>query len=189
MVAFEMIGRGDLSKSLEVANLFLHHCFREFSKLQHVSEHPLRVCTMSLDDQDVEILIDSGSDATVIPLEFAGCGRSLNGSSKLVDCQGNHLQTSELRELAFVLRTTCGKTVRFREVGHVSSSVSCPIISYGKLFKRGWRIGGSNDSPTLEHSASKVSIDMAFKNESFVLQGCIRRLQQVNATRVHLPQR
>ena len=144
---------------------------------------------MSLGDQDVEILIDSGSDATVIPLEFAGCGRSLNGSSKLVDCQGNHLQTSELREFAFVLRTTCGKTVRFKEVGHVSSSVSCPIISHGKLFKRGWRIGGSNDSPTLEHSASKVSIDMAFKNESFVLQGCIRRLQQVSAIRVELPQR
>ena len=137
----------------------------KISKLQHVSEHPLRVCTMSLDDQDVEILFNSGSDATVIPLEFAGRGRSLNGSSKLVDCQGNHLQTSELREFAFVLHTTCGKTVRFREVGHVSSSVSCPIISYGNLFKRGWRIGGSNDSPTLEHSASKVSIDMAFKNE------------------------
>ena len=60
---------------------------------------------------------------------------------------------------------------------------------YGKLFKRGWRIGGSNDSPTLEHSASKVSIDMAFKNESCVLQGCIRRLQQVDAIRVHQPQR
>ena len=163
--------------------------FPKISKLQHVSEQPLRVCTMSLEDQDVEILIDSGSDATVIPMEFAGCGRSLNGSSKLVDCQGNHLLTFELREFAFVLHTTCGKTVRFREVGHVSSSVSCPIISYGKLFKRGWRIGGNNDSPTLEHSASKVSIDMAFKNESFVLQGCIRRLQQVSAIRVELPQR
>ena len=138
-------------------------CLRESSELQHGSKHPLRVCTVSLGDQGVEILIDSGSDATVIRLEFAGCGRSLNGSSKLVDCQGNHLQTSELREFAFVLHTTCGKTVRFKEVGHVSSSVSCPIISYGKLFKCGWRIGGSNESPTLEHGASKVSINMAFK--------------------------
>ena len=30
---------------------------------------------------------------------------------------------------------------------------------------------------------------MAFKNESFVLQGCIRRLQQVNAIRVQVPAR
>ena len=93
------------------------------------------------------------------------------------------------REFAFVMHTSCGKTVRFREVGHVSSSVSCPIISYGKLFKRGWRIGGTNDLPTLEHSASNVAINMAFKNESFVLQGCIRRLQQVNAIRVQVPAR
>ena len=157
---------------------------------QNLIQHPLRVCTMTLEDQEVEILIDSGSDATVIPLAFAGCGRSLDGNSSLVDCQGNHLQTSsELREFAFVMRTTCGKTVRFREVGHVSSSVSCPIIPYGKLFKRGWRIGGTNKMPTLEHRDSNVSITVAFKNGSFVLQGRIRRLQQVNAVRVQVPQR
>ena len=157
--------------------------------MKHVSQHPLRVCTVSLDDQDVEILIDSGSDATVIPLEFAGCGRSLNGNSSLVDCQGNQLQTLELREFAFVMHTTCGKTVRFKDVGHIPSSVLCPIISYGRLFKRGWRIGGTNEKPALEHRASSVSINMSFKNESFVLQGCIRRLQQVNAIRVQVPQR
>ena len=156
---------------------------------QHLLQHPLRVCTLTLEDQEVEILIDSGSDATVIPLAFAGCGRSLDGNSSLVDCQGNHWQTSELREFAFVMHTACDKTVRFREVGHVSSSVSCPIISYGKLFKRGWRIGGTNKMPTLEHRDSNVSITMAFKNESFVLQGCIRPLQQVNAVRVQVPQR
>ena len=164
-------------------------CFDETLALQHSVHHPLRVCTMSLEDQDVEILIDSGSDATVIPLAFAGCGKALDGNSSLVDCQGNQLHTSELREFSFVMHTNCGKTVRFREVGHVSSSVSCPIISYGKLFKRGWRIGGTNAVPVLEHRDSNVSINMAFKNESFVLQGCIRRLQQVNAIRVHVPQR
>ena len=164
-------------------------CFDEDSNMQHVMHHPLRVCTMSLEDQGVEILIDSGSDATVIPLAYAGCGKALDGSSSLVDCQGNQLSTSELREFSFVMHTTCGKTVRFKEVGHVSSSVSCPIISYGKLFKRGWRIGGTNEFPLLEHRDSNISISMAFKNESFVLQGCIRRLQQVNAIRVHVPQR
>ena len=74
-------------------------CFDETSALQHSVHHPLRVCTMSLEDQDVEILIDSGSDATVIPLAFAGCGKALDGNSSLVDCQGNQLHTSELREL------------------------------------------------------------------------------------------
>ena len=87
------------------------------------------------------------------------------------------------------LHLLCTPHVRFREVGHVSSSVSCPIISYGKLFKCGWRIGGANKMPTLEHRDSNVSITVAFKSESFVLQGCIRRLQQVNAVRVQVPQR
>ena len=171
-----------------VAKPFAFHS-APISQMQHDSNQPLRVCTMTLGDQEVEILIDSGSDATVIPMKFAKCGKALDGSSKLVDCQGNTLDTTELREFAFVLHSVDGRSIKFREIGHVSSSVSCPIISYGKLFRRGWRIGGDDTAPCLEHHAAKVSVAMAFKNESFVLQGCIRQLQQVNAIQVQLPQR
>ena len=152
-------------------------------------DQSMGVCTVSLEDQNVEILIDSGSDATVIPLSFATCGRSLEGSSNLIECQGKALDTTERREFSFVMHSMCGKTIRFRETGHVSSSVTCPIISYGRLFKRGWRIGGSNQMPVLQHETSGIAISMAFKNKSFILQGCIRRLQQVNAIRVQVPQR
>eukprot|EP00434_Breviolum_minutum_P039359 symbB.v1.2.034948.t1/scaffold4605.1/size37493/1 len=141
------------------------------------------------ENQVTEILVDSGSDATVVPLAFADCGRALDGVSNLVDCQGNRLSTSELREFSFVLQSSCGRTIRFKEVGHVSATITCPIISYGRLFRRGWRIGGNNDTPVLEHPQSNVAINMALKNESFVLQGSIRRLQQVSAIRVEIPQR
>ena len=157
----------------------------------HLTRQPCHVRALSFQDgnQVTEILVDSGSDATVVPLAFADCGRALDGVSNLVDCQGNRLSTSELREFSFVLQSSCGRTIRFKEVGHVSATITCPIISYGRLFRRGWRIGGNNDTPVLEHPQSNVAINMALKNESFVLQGSIRRLQQVSAIRVEIPQR
>ena len=157
----------------------------------HLTRQLCHVRALSFQDgnQVTEILVDSGSDATVVPLAFADCGRALDGVSNLVDCQGNRLSTSELREFSFVLQSSCGRTIRFKEVGHVSATITCPIISYGRLFRRGWRIGGNNDTPVLEHPQSNVAINMALKNESFVLQGSIRRLQQVSAIRVEIPQR
>ena len=71
------------------------------------------------DDQITEFLIDSGSDATVVPMHFAHGGRRLTGESNLVDCQGNALSTSGLREFRFAMKTLDGKTICFKEIGHL----------------------------------------------------------------------
>ena len=139
------------------------------------------------DDQIREFLIDSGSDATVVPMHFAHCGRHVTGESNLVDCQGNALSTSGLRKFRFVMQTLDGKTICFKEIGHLSSSVSCPLVSFGRLFKNGWKINGSGTSPVLEHVESGVAVSMTFRNESYMAQRYIRRLEHVNAVRVAIP--
>ncbi len=139
------------------------------------------------DDQITEFLIDSGSDATVVPMHFAHCGRHLTGESNLVDCQGIAWSTSGLREFRFVMKTLDGKTICFKEIGHLSSSVTCPLVSFGRPFKSGWRINGSGMSPVIEHVESGLVVSMTFRNASFMVQGYIRRLEQVNAVRVTIP--
>ena len=69
----------------------------------HLTRQPCHVGALSFQDgnQVTEILVDSGSDATVVPLAFADCGR----------------------EFSFVLQSSCGRTIRFKEVGHVSQSL------------------------------------------------------------------
>ena len=139
------------------------------------------------DDQITEFLIDSGSDATVVPMHFSHCGRHLTGESNLIDCQGNALNTAGLREFRFVMQTVDGRTICFKEIGHLSSSVSHPLVSFGRLFKAGWRINGDGMNPLLEHVEANLTVAMTFKNESFIVQGYIRRLEQVNAVRVGIP--
>ena len=104
------------------------------------------------------------------------------------DCQGNNaLSTSGLRQFRFIMQTVDGKMICFKEIGHLSSSVSHPLVSFGRLFKNGWRINGSGKSPVLGHVEFGLSVAMTFKNESFIVQGYIRRLAQVNAVKVAIP--
>ena len=70
------------------------------------------------------------------------------------------------------------RSICFKEIGHLSSSVSHPLVSFGQLLKNGWRINGSGVSPVLEHVEFGLSVAMTFKNESFIVQGYIRRFAQ-----------
>ena len=58
------------------------------------------------------------------------------------------------------MQSVDGRTISFKEIGHLSSPVTCPLVSFGRLFKDGWRIGGSSNDPILEHSGSGVAVAM-----------------------------
>lgn len=122
-----------------------------------------------------------------MPVSYAHYGIPYSGESRLVDCQGNALSTSGLKEFRFIMQSTDGRTISFKEIGHLSSSVSCPLVSFGRLFKNGWRIGGSSSDPVLEHPGSGVAVAMSFRNESFMVSDFIRQLAYVNAIRITVP--
>lgn len=94
--------------------------------------HFKHVRAVTCDDHITEFLIDSGSDATVVPISYAHYGIPYSGESRLVDCQGNALSTSGLKEFRFIMQSTDGRTISFKEIGHLSSSVSCPLVSFGR---------------------------------------------------------
>ncbi len=56
-------------------------------------------------------------------MRFAHCGRHFTGESNLVDCQGNALSISGLREFRFIMQTVDGKTICFMEIGHHPSLI------------------------------------------------------------------
>ena len=87
---------------------------------------------------DTSIVIDSGSDATVIPLAFESCGLPIQERGSVQDCQGNKIPTAGMREFHFVLRDVNGRTVILKDYGFLSEHVSGPLISYGHLFRNGW---------------------------------------------------
>ena len=62
-------------------------------------------------------------------------GIPYSGESRLVACQGNALSISGLKEFRFIMPSVDGRTISFKEVGHLSSAVSCPLVSFGRLLR------------------------------------------------------
>eukprot|EP00438_Fugacium_kawagutii_P009833 Skav200590 [mRNA] locus=scaffold2706:15622:22171:+ [translate_table: standard] len=122
-----------------------------------------------------EIVLDSGSDATVLPLSFQTSGKAVKSSSTSIlrNAQGGRSNTQGLREVRFELETVTGHIVKFRDKGFVSAKVEHPLLSCGKLLKTGWSIISTDDGPRLTHS-SGAQIRVAFRNHSLMLQGHIR---------------
>ena len=138
---------------------------------------------MSQTDKGLAIVLDSGSDATVIPQSMAQCGEAAVAFGNLWDAQGNSISTSGCRDISVQLFGEGGEEVIFRDRGYVSSSVKQPLLSYGRLLRQGWSIVMRPDGPKLEHAEAEVRIPIEFCQDSLSVRGSIRR---VNVVR-HLP--
>ena len=128
-------------------------------------------------DEPNYIIIDSGSDVTIVPSNFAECGIPIQVHGELRDCQGTSINTDGARQFDFELTTTAGKEVILKERGFLSNAVSSPIISYGHLFKHGWCIDSEYGRPLLRHRDSGIGIAMTFRHDSLVVEGAIRQSQ------------
>eukprot|EP00435_Cladocopium_sp_Y103_P043190 s470_g12.t1 len=120
--------------------------------------------------EEVSIILDSGSDATVLPYVYVETGKDTNNLSPLWDAQGQKIPTQGCREVQIGLRGEEAEHITIKDRGHISQHLSQPLISYGRFLKRGWCIGLENDFPKLVHGATGFPIclrpSLAFVNPS-----------------------
>ena len=110
-----------------------------------------------------DIILDSGSDATVIPIGMVSAGvPSANQSSYLRDAQGAKIDTEGVRDISIVLTAVDGSEIVLQDKAHVSSRVDMPLISYGKLLRHGWGIVPEDGRSCLVHS-SGAKVELNFK--------------------------
>ena len=137
--------------------------------------------------EEVSIILDSGSDATVLPYEYVETGKDTNNLSQLWDAQGQKIPTQGCREVQIGLQGEEGEHITIKDRGHISQHVSQPLISFGRLLKRGWCIGLENGFPKLVHGATGAKVPIEFKNDSLVIKGSIRRIQHVRHVPASVP--
>ena len=134
------------------------------------------VCAVS---EGCEIVLDSGSDATVIPLSMAGAGsESMSQHSCLRDAQGTKIDVAGVRDISVVLHAVDGRCITFKDRGHVSSKVEQPLLSFGKLLRHGWSIvaGDGDNGPMLGHECG-AKIPINFRNHSVTVHGQVRMVE------------
>ena len=135
------------------------------------------VVSASASEQQFGILIDSGADASIFPRSLLGLGKPSAGvSGKLVDAQGAEIPVDAVQDMEVRLQDVNGKCILLREKVAISDRVGQPILSYGHLLQSGWGIDA--DLQALVNNSAGVQVPVTFQNQSIVVHGTIRVMQQ-----------
>ena len=129
----------------------------------------------------VDIIIDSGSDASMLPLQYMHVGSALTGQVPILcDAQGGRIPVSSCKKVVFELETDGSPKAILKERVHVGA-VQSPLISFGRLLACGWEIVHSEGGPVLRHnSGSRVPIHM--KGHSLAVRGYVRHIGEQQLT-------
>ncbi len=119
--------------------------------------------------QPIQVVVDSGSDASCLPLSWGSVGLSGGKDpNSFKDAQGNPIHSSQTRTATLEIAGT-----RFKE-RWLLSSVTQPLFSVGKLLKQGWNI--IHDEHVIPHLTSPngdVRVPMYYQHNSLHAQGII----------------
>ena len=133
-----------------------------------------------------DIVVDNGSDATVLPVALVHAGVSCWGqASELRDAHGNAVHVDHVRDTCFDVTTTDGSCIAIKDRANFSAAVDKPLISFRKLLNRGWGIMPSQDGDFLVHKSGH-KVHLGFKQNSIMMQGSVP-VEEVRRLAVDIP--
>ena len=121
-----------------------------------VSEHEIRAVG---DSSLHEVILDSGADCTVLPLEmFEHVGSPGTHTPTLLDAQGNQIPQSHSREkVLFEIDGTDGETIQFVD-NVLLAAVRQPLVCFGKMLKSQWAPMQHGDQWFLQRGDSQFRV-------------------------------
>eukprot|EP00435_Cladocopium_sp_Y103_P071104 s334_g36.t1 len=120
------------------------------------------------------MLLDSGADAAVFPVQLAGCGDDVDeASTKLHDAQGCLIPVQTMRAVEIRLLDEVGRVVLSKEKVAISPHVSQPILCFGRLLQAGWSMDSREQ--VLTHDAG-VKIPIELQNMNVTVKGWVRSI-------------
>ena len=126
-----------------------------FSGVCERDDEPFSIRAIGLSEpRDVEVVLDSGADGSVLPLEYGHIGQpdpSFDGSS-FVDAQGKPICIKDAR----IAEVRFGSVI-FKE-RFIIAAVTSPLISMGRLLKEGWYLERDSDGMFLARN-SRIKLD------------------------------
>lgn len=122
------------------------------------------------DDSGDWVILDSGSDVSLLPLHFMASERS-NSNHLLHDCQGGSLALAGTRYTDLQVEDVSGEEAVLRHE-YVVGDVTTSLISFAHLYQLSWRILNSNGQLCLKDLSKKIEIPVHYiTREIFCIEG------------------
>ena len=147
------------------------------------ADQRVRVVLEEIPEEDLEtIILDSGSDVSLLPKKFYREDRDLGNQHRLQDCQGRRLNVAGTRETEIEVMDANGEMVTLRHRFLVGEVTSC-LLSLGQLLKSGWTLNHD------EHQKNKLllcspdreaAIPVGYRGMSLAIEGTVRKIEKEN---------
>ena len=132
------------------------------------------------DSEKILILVDSGSDEHVCPRSFAPRAMwTEEPVGAMRDAQGKEIHTDGVKKVKMhTVMEKAGKR-QFAEVSasFVVATVKGPLLSLGKLMKKGYVVRGTAEYPYLLYEKTKERIPMKIIRNSLYLEAYVQKIQ------------
>ena len=156
---------------------------RELDEVEYLFEQKQPMCIRMISEhffedspvhQQIEVILDSGADASLIPLWLAKEGTPLKKTSNnlggLQDAQGNRIPQKGLRllTLTFVNPSRNGEPPSMCRIteAFIVADVLNPLLAIGKLVREGWKITSTDEGRVFVDPERETEIPVHFKKNS-----------------------
>ena len=132
-----------------------------FNETAKASAHVRAVDSTMSQAVTQSVIIDSGADVSCLPRMFEYCGKAVKPQPLNVqDAQGSAMQVHQQRLVEFTLMSRSGQPVVLRE-RCIIADVTQPLLSLGRLIKRGWFPGKDLSGMWISHDSSGLEIGLS----------------------------
>ena len=163
---------------LDEDDQFIAESLDQSPRSDHVSWMSVRVAQdeynpPEFQGQDTFIILDSGSDVSLLPRDYIPDGVTGAGH-RLKDCQGNPLGVAGIKKAEIVVKDNENGEAILRQDFLISDVTNC-ILSLGALMKKGWNIQrASDDQVMLVSPNATLSIPTYYRGSSLAIDCHIR---------------
>ena len=168
---------------MDEEDLLLQWYSGELDEEEYLSEQKQPMCVRMINEhffedspvhQQIEVILDSGADASLIPLWLAKEGTPLKKNSNrhggLQDAQGNRIPQKGLRllTLTFVKPSRNGEPPSMCRIteAFIVADVLNPLLAIGKLVREGWEIITTDEGRVFVDPERETEIPVHFKKNS-----------------------
>lgn len=130
------------------------------------------------EQQDI-VILDSGSDVSLLPLNYGGKADSGVDASTvhLRDCQGQRLQVSGYRNVSLLVNDRDGSEAEIEHCFLIGDVKSC-ILSLGQLYESDWHVRHGEGNPVLESSDGTLQIPVFYQRNSLAINATVCRVEE-----------
>ena len=122
------------------------------------------------------IILDSGSDVSLLPMSFLADSGNESNKHNLRDCQGQRLHTTGTKDAELIVSDICNMQAVLKQQFIVGDVTNC-LLSLGQMLRKGWSISQTDECESglaLISPDEQLKVPVEYRGDSLSITAWVR---------------